>query len=215
MPPYSKMASDMNDKNFFAKNVEQELFKILEHQTRRDIVRFIGEKKTPVFTDIAQAVKTVDSPTLSYHLRALGPFIEQQNGRYLLTSIGQDACNLLLKTAAYSELVLHMGMTMTEEEHQKWHAEHHEMTPEHHDVFTKRMGISEEEHREWHKTHEVPLSPVNTSKKKTINPFAVGGGFINYCVKQGWVIQEGKGRRVTYSVTTDGEENLKTFGIEP
>jgi len=34
------------------------------------------------------------------------------------------------------------------------------------------------------------------------------------CVKQGWLIQEGKGRNAKYYVTKQGEEELKKFGIE-
>ena len=114
------MGYNMGSKSSKSKNVEQEVFKVLEHQTRRNILKFIGEKKNPTFTDIIDAAKIADSPTLSYHLRTLAPFVERQNGSYKLTPIGQDAYSLLLKTAAYSKLVFHMGMSMTEEEHQKW-----------------------------------------------------------------------------------------------
>ena len=132
----------MGNKSSKYKNVEQDVFKVLEHQTRRNILKFIGEKKNPAFTDIIDAVKKVDSPTLSYHLRTLAPFVERQNGSYQLTPIGQDAYSLLLKTAAYSKLVFHMGMTLTEEEHQKWHDEHPEMTPELHSAFMKKTPAS-------------------------------------------------------------------------
>lgn len=207
------MGYNMGSKSSKSKNVEQEVFKVLEHQTRRNILKFIGEKKNPTFTDIIDAVKIADSPTLSYHLRTLAPFVERQNGSYQLTPIGQDAYSLLLKTAEYSKLVFHMGMTMTEEEHQKWHDEHPEMTPELHSAFMKKMGISEEEDKKWHMEHGEPPKHPSTTEKKTVNPFAIGGGFLNYCVKQGWLIQEGKGRNAKYYVTKEGEGKLGEFGI--
>ncbi len=86
--------------------LEQEVFKALDHQIRRDILRHIGEKKDITFTETMNATGIPDSPTLSYHLKNLAPFIEQQEGRYHLTPIGKDAYNLLLRTAAYSKLAL-------------------------------------------------------------------------------------------------------------
>jgi hypothetical protein len=50
--------------------------------------------------------------------------------------------------------------------------------------------------------------------QKPVNPFAVGGGFLAYCVKQGWLIQEGESRAARYYVTPEGEEALGRFGIK-
>jgi DNA-binding transcriptional ArsR family regulator len=88
------------------KNIEQDVFKALENQKRRDVLRLIGEKKGITFTDLLNASKISDSPTLSYHLRELAPFIEQKEGKYQLTSMGKDAYSLLLKTSAYGKVVL-------------------------------------------------------------------------------------------------------------
>jgi hypothetical protein len=87
-------------------NLEQEVFKALDHQTRRDVLRYIGERKDASFTEILNALKISDSPTLAYHLKTLSPFIEQKEGEYRLTIIGKDAYNLLLKTHAYDKLAL-------------------------------------------------------------------------------------------------------------
>jgi DNA-binding transcriptional ArsR family regulator len=87
-------------------NLEQDVFKALENQKRRDILRIVGEKKSITFTDILGTTKIPDSPTLSYHLRELSPFIAQKQGKYELTPIGKDAYSLLLKTAAYGKIVL-------------------------------------------------------------------------------------------------------------
>jgi DNA-binding transcriptional ArsR family regulator len=87
-------------------SLEQEVFEVLDHQKRRDILRYVGEKKATTFTEILSASKMPDSPTLSYHLRSLAPFIKQENGKYVLTPIGRDAYSLLLRTTAYNKLAL-------------------------------------------------------------------------------------------------------------
>jgi hypothetical protein len=83
---------------------EEEVFKALDHQIRRDILRYIGDGKNPTFTDIMTATQTSDSPTLSYHLRTLTPFLEQKNGRYNLNPVGKAAYTLLLRTTTYTQV---------------------------------------------------------------------------------------------------------------
>lgn len=108
----------------------------------------------------------------------------------------------------------HMGMNITEEEHRKWHEEHSEITPEKHKALMKKMGITEKEDREWHKTHKTLEETTKTPSRKPLNCFAIGGGFLDYCVKQGWLIREGKGRSVKYYATSEGKEELKKFDIK-
>jgi hypothetical protein len=43
-----------------------------------------------------------------------------------------------------SRKIEHMDMTMTEEEHERWHREQAKVTPEQHEALMKQMGISEE-----------------------------------------------------------------------
>jgi len=88
------------------KSLEEEEFKALDHQRRRDILRFIGEGKKPTFTEIMNATKFPDSPSLSYHLRNLAPFLELKDGRYDLNAIGKAAYTLLLRTATYDRVAL-------------------------------------------------------------------------------------------------------------
>ena len=88
------------------KSLEEEVFKTLNHQRRRDILRFIGEGKKPTFTEIMNTTKFTDSPTLSYHLRNLAPFLESKDGRYELNPIGKAAYTLLLRTATYDRMAL-------------------------------------------------------------------------------------------------------------
>jgi hypothetical protein len=72
----------------------------------RDILRYIGEGKNPSFTDIKNATRSPDSPTLSYHLKTLGPFLEQKDGKYDLNPIGKAAYTLPLRTITYNRMSL-------------------------------------------------------------------------------------------------------------
>jgi DNA-binding transcriptional ArsR family regulator len=96
---------DLGESTEFS-SLEEEVFKALDHQIRRDILRYIGEGMKPSFTDIMNATRSPDSPTLSYHLKTLAPFLEQKNGRYDLNPIGKAAYTLLLRTLAYNKVAL-------------------------------------------------------------------------------------------------------------
>lgn len=89
-------------------NLEEQVFKALDHQIRRNVLRYIGEAKEPTFTEILNTVNIQDSPTLSYHLKTLSPFVTQQKGRYLLSPVGKAAYSLLLKTTMYNKQALYM-----------------------------------------------------------------------------------------------------------
>lgn len=91
------------DKEASNESLEESIFKTLSHQTRRDIVRFIGEKKQASFTEIKNSMKIEDSATLSYHLNTLQALLLQRNGKYTLTELGQDAYDLINKTAVSTE----------------------------------------------------------------------------------------------------------------
>ena len=85
-----------------SESLEETVFKTLNHQTRRDILRAIGEKKQASFTEIKNAVKMQDTPALSYHLNALDSLIIQRGGWYSLSELGQDAYNLICKATTCS-----------------------------------------------------------------------------------------------------------------
>ena len=89
-------------------NLEDEVFKALDHQIRRNVLRYIGEAKEPTFTEILNTVNILDSPNLSYHLKTLSPFVIQRRGRYSLSPVGKAAYSLLLKTAIYNKQALFM-----------------------------------------------------------------------------------------------------------
>jgi DNA-binding transcriptional ArsR family regulator len=93
----------MMDKESPNESLEESIFKTLSHQTRRDILRVIGEQKQASFTQIKNSVKVEDSASLSYHLNTLQPLVTQKDGKYSLSMLGQDAYTLISKTAAYTE----------------------------------------------------------------------------------------------------------------
>jgi hypothetical protein len=99
-------AINMPEKTEVSENFEQGVFKALENQKRRDILRLVGEHKGISFTEILNVSKIPDSRTLSYHLRELAPFLEQKEGKYQLSPMGKDAYSLLQKTAVYGKVVL-------------------------------------------------------------------------------------------------------------
>lgn len=47
-----------------------------------------------------------------------------------------------------------------------------------------------------------------------INCFWVGGKFMDYCVKQAWMIKQQEGKSTRYYCTPAGVDALKQFGIE-
>jgi len=67
-----------------------------------------------------------------------------------------------------------------------------------------------------------PSSPSSKThsgvERRPINPVArarIGVGFLDYCVKLGWLIQEGKGKNARFYLTKEGEETIKKrFGIK-
>jgi hypothetical protein len=106
----------------------------------------------------------------------------------------------------------HMGMTLTKEQHDRFHREATDLVPEKHDALMKKLGITKEQDEEWHRTH-LTLGEMRTLGKKglkEVNPFAVGGGFLSWCVKEGWLVQRGK----QYFATKEGARELRErFGI--
>jgi len=148
--------------------------------------------------------------------------------------------------AKKQKTIRHLGMTMTEKEHEQWHREHRELTPEEHDQLMKHMGITPEEDEKWHREHG-PMTMEDHAKMagmmermgiskdeqekwhkgqpdtraqsvksdaEPLNPFAIGGGFLAYCVKQGWLTQEGKGPKARYFATEQGRRELARFDIK-
>jgi DNA-binding transcriptional ArsR family regulator len=83
-------------------SLEESIFKTLSNQKRRDILRFIGERRQATFTEIKKAAEIEDSSSVSYHLTSLQTLIMQQNEKYALSALGIEAYNLIMKTNAYT-----------------------------------------------------------------------------------------------------------------
>lgn len=47
-----------------------------------------------------------------------------------------------------------------------------------------------------------------------VNCYWVGGSFLEYCVKQAWMVRQREGRSTRYYCTPAGVDALKNFGIE-
>jgi DNA-binding transcriptional ArsR family regulator len=77
-------------------NLEESIFKTLSNQKRRDIIRLLGERTEGTFTEIKQSTGE-DSPSLSYHLNALQGLTVQNEGRYRLSELGEEAYKLMTK----------------------------------------------------------------------------------------------------------------------
>ncbi len=108
----------------------------------------------------------------------------------------------------------HIGEDITEEDQRKLHEEHKQISPTEHPTLMRAMGISDAEDEAWHNAHgPVPLSQP-APERKSINPFAVGGAFLDYCVKQKWLIREGTGRSAKYYPTEAGIKELRNFDIK-
>jgi hypothetical protein len=111
--------------------------------------------------------------------------------------------------------IRHMGMTLSEEEHRRWHQSHPtgKLSAKEHERLIASLGISPEEDRRWHEAPGAGKTAEAAEIGTPVNCFAIGGGFLKYCVRQGWLIEQGSGRKVKYLVTQAGRKALAGYGI--
>lgn len=193
-------------------DVEQEIFKALTNPIRREIIQEIGKRENVGFNELLRAINLSDSSKLSYHLKSLSILLTQNNKKYQLSELGRDVFTLLVGVEKYRNKISHMGMVMTEEEHERWHTENREILPEEHEKLMRKMGVSKEQDAVWHTQHEELV--VNEDSLLSVNPFMIGGGFIDYCIGKGWMTREGKGKATRYYLTKIGKEEIKKYGIK-
>ena len=98
----SRNVIKMTDKSDSSDSLEEEVFKTLSHQIRRDILRFIGEQNGAKFTEIKNRTGIAESASLSYHLNALSPLLVHEDDLYRLSVLGKDTYALMNKLVAYS-----------------------------------------------------------------------------------------------------------------
>ena len=84
-------------------SLEESIFKTLSNQKRRDILRFVGERNQATFTEIKKNAEIEDSSSVSYHLKSLSPLITQNQEKYVLSDLGREAYNLIVKTNVYTK----------------------------------------------------------------------------------------------------------------
>ena len=103
----------------------------------------------------------------------------------------------------------HMGMIVTKEEHGQFHSTAPALSTKQHDALMKKMGITKEQDEEWHRTH-LTLAEQRAKGLKHVEASAVGAGFLAWCVKQGWLVQQDK----EFFAPQDGIRELRDrFGI--
>ncbi len=77
---------------------------VLSHPLRRDILLDLSNNGESSFTDLLNLLK-VDTGKLSFHLRALSPFIEQTpSGKYRLSRAGESAVRVIHDVESWAEV---------------------------------------------------------------------------------------------------------------
>ncbi len=76
---------------------------VLSHPLRRDILLDLSNNGESSFTDLLNLLK-VDTGKLSFHLRALAPFVEQTaSGKYKLSRAGESAVRVIHDVEGWAE----------------------------------------------------------------------------------------------------------------
>jgi len=89
-------------------SVEDTVFKSLGNERRREIIRYLGERRTARFNEVKRDLGFEEGSSLTYHLNSLEPLLVQGEGGYSLSRAGRDAYDLmrsLSRVSASSELI--------------------------------------------------------------------------------------------------------------
>jgi hypothetical protein len=70
----------------------------------------------------------------------------------------------------------HMGMTIEQKAHEKFHQNAPDLSPKEHAALMKRMGITKEQDEAWHRTH-LTLGEQRARGLIHVEPLAIGGRF--------------------------------------
>jgi len=84
-----------------------------------------------------------------------------------------------------------MGMTISKQEHEKFHKGAPALSPKQHTALMKRLGVTPEQDEEWHRTH-LTLAEQHAQGLRQISPSAVGSAFLEWCLKEGWLVRQNK-----------------------
>ena len=103
----------------------------------------------------------------------------------------------------------HMGRIVTGEQYAEFHQTAPVLSDRQRDALMERMGITKEQDEERHRTH-LTLAQQRAEGVKQVNATALGAECLTWCVKQGYLQQQGK----TYYATKDDISELREgFGI--
>ncbi len=77
---------------------------VLSHKIRREILLILCEEGESSFTEMMNTLK-IDTGKLSFHIRSLSAFIEQnENGKYRLSRAGEDAVRVIKDVESWAEV---------------------------------------------------------------------------------------------------------------
>jgi len=85
----------------------------------------------------------------------------------------------------------HMGMILDKDAHEAFHQGAPDLSPKRHAALMKRMGITKEQDEEWHRTH-LTLGEQRARGLTHVEAAAIGAGFVEWCVQQGWLVRRGE-----------------------
>jgi uncharacterized RDD family membrane protein YckC/DNA-binding HxlR family transcriptional regulator len=89
------------------------ILSVLSHPLRREILLDLSNNGESSFTDLLNLLK-VDTGKLSFHLRALSPFIEQtSSGKYKLSRAGESAVRVIHDVEGWAEVADVQGKAST------------------------------------------------------------------------------------------------------
>jgi DNA-binding HxlR family transcriptional regulator len=84
-------------------SLEERVFKSLSNERRREIIRYLGERRTARFNEMKKDLGFEDGASLTYHLGSLEPLLTQGESGYGLSPAGRDAYGLMRKISSVSE----------------------------------------------------------------------------------------------------------------
>ena len=87
-------------------SLEERVFKSLSNEKRREIIRYLGERRGARFNELKRDLGFDDGASLTYHLSSLKPLINQGKNGYSLSSAGRDAYNLMNRISSVSEVTV-------------------------------------------------------------------------------------------------------------
>ena len=87
----------------YGESLEEKVFKSLSNERRRELIRYLGERRSARFNEMKRDLGFDDGASLTYHLSSLEPLLTQVEGGYRLSPAGRDAYGLMRKISSVSE----------------------------------------------------------------------------------------------------------------